>query len=455
MNTPFIGPFAKNFGRQGGRPPAVREALAGFVAGLAALAIFCARAEGEERVLGKEIYPERELLITAPAIVDSETAQYPGAWSFGGLMDALVGADNAGACVRDWLETWNGKQTVNGQEVAPRYAIYTKLILQWQQRDGYQPDPAKPWTPQMRHAPFRLLAIVNRMDLCAPAVAGTMESVQAVWRLQGREKMFLRLLGDSGSGSGGLPAIADGGYGSFGLPTAAKQAEPATAGEGRLVFGAVDVATGAPLEGGFTVILEYHLEIAQGVTTVRDWARSWHSLGAMELADPAYPAALEKLTRSFTEGKGASLAQLRTNEAAFGEGREFRQFGLLGVTLQPATLTQTPAPIFAEKNSPEQRRLNQFLREQDVLIRSGINHVPESLPERNASLPLLGGSALSPTNEPNFYWNLNKQVPREARHLFSLNTCTGCHGGETGCAEGLHIHPRAEGAEAVLSSFLR
>jgi hypothetical protein len=43
----------------------------------------------------------------------------------------------------------------------------------------------------------------------------------------------------------------------------------------------------------------------------------------------------------------------------------------------------------------------------------------------------------------------------EARHLFSLGTCNGCHGfGETG-TEFLHVSPRAPGAPSGLSGFLR
>jgi len=403
--------------------------------------------------MGKDIRPERELLITAPAILDSPAAQYPGAWSFGGLLDELVGPEAAGTCVRQWLESWNGKQKVNSQEMAPRYGIYNKVIQPWQKLDGYQPDPAKPWVPQMKHAPFRLLAIVNRMDLCAPAVAGSLNEVEEIWRMRGQEKEFFKLLGNTGGSSVGTPARS-GGYGSFCFPINPNQPEPNVAGEGRLVFGAVD-EKGAPLPGDWTVIFEYNLARSSSDATARDWAKAWHSLGSLELTDPAFPAALEKLTRAFTHGATASLAQLRSSEAAFGEGREFRQFELSNGTFSPAALTQTPAPAFGLKHSPEQRALSQFLHEQDPLIRSGINRLPTSLQTRKASVAVLGGSAIIPSNEPDFYWDMTQQVSREARHLFSLNTCTGCHAGETGCAQGLHIHPRAEGAEAVLSSFLR
>src|SRR4051812_40195719 len=66
---------------------------------LAAAAAFGPTTARAERVTGKDIHPERELLITAPAIVDSAPATYPGSWSFGCLIEHLVGPERAGGCV--------------------------------------------------------------------------------------------------------------------------------------------------------------------------------------------------------------------------------------------------------------------------------------------------------------------------------------------------------------------
>ena len=41
----------------------------------------------------------------------------------------------------------------------------------------------------------------------------------------------------------------------------------------------------------------------------------------------------------------------------------------------------------------------------------------------------------------------------EARHKFSLNTCNGCHGGETQTGF-LHVFPRSPGQVSSLSGFL-
>jgi hypothetical protein len=433
--------------------------LRGFLL-LSILALAFVACPARAAVKGKDIFPERELLITAPSVVDSPTAQYPEAWSFGGLIERLVGKDDAPGCVREWLETWTKKQKVNSHDVAPRPAIVEKLIAPWQKRDGYDPKSDKPWEPKLAHAPFRLLAIVNRIDLCAPAVAGSMKEVQDSWKAHGREKEFNKLmLGAAGQ------ATTVGGYGFSGGPGGnvrqgtPKQggvieiqiSEARSAGEGRLVFGAVDDA-GQPLEGGFTVIFEYLLT-ASNTADVREWANRWHELGNYDVANHGYAVALEKLTRSFTHAKETQLGQLRTSEACFGKGREFRQFSFSsGFT--PAELSQTPAALFNGEPSPEKRALAEFLHQQDPLIRSGIHQLPSSVPSRRSSVAVLGGSAIIPANSPGYYWDPGPTVSRDARRTFSLNTCTGCHGGETACADGLHIHPRAAGAEAVLSTFL-
>jgi hypothetical protein len=136
-------------------------------------------------------------------------------------------------------------------------------------------------------------------------------------------------------------------------------------------------------------------------------------------------------------------------------GREFRQFELNGGALRLAPLTQTPGPAFGEKHSREHRTLSEFLHEQDSLIRSGLHNLPLTLAvKKETTLPVLGGNALIPADIASFHWESGQRVTRDARRVFSLNTCNGCHAGETAC-DGLHIHPRAAGQAAQLSEFLR
>jgi hypothetical protein len=73
----------------------------------------------------------------------------------------------------------------------------------------------------------------------------------------------------------------------------------------------------------------------------------------------------------------------------------------------------------------------------------------------------LASSALPPSEDATptqatLVWNAPGLEPRllDARHLFSLTTCNGCHGGETKTSEFLHVAPRDVGERSVLSGFL-
>ena len=451
------------------------------------------------------IRPGRELFITDPKVVDDARAKYPGPWSFGGLVNELVGEDKAAECMHAWLETWVLKQTVNGFEVPVRPGIMAKVIEPWQKRDGFDPKSGKPWMPKVENAPFRLLAIVNRMDLCASQVADVLGNTRALWSKEGKLPIFEALL-DRATQSTAIP-IGDmrkkiiipallpldpaafdprtgikrahaGSFGPYGFH-AGPSGQDLAFGEGRFIFGAVD-ENGRPLEGGWTVIFEYRLPgmkepkktaaakpqekagapIPNPVRkrTLREWATQWHMLASEEAGNVVFNARLENLTRGFTHkvpwNDTPPLSQLRTSEAAFGTGREFRQFALDQDKFKLSPLAQTPAAEFAKKDGPETRVLTQFLREGAPLIRSGIHVIPEALALRDGTTPVLGGNAIIPAENPAFQWNPRQGVPAVVRRVFSLNTCTGCHAGETDCS-GLHVSPRQEGSFAVLSAFLR
>jgi hypothetical protein len=58
----------------------------------------------------------------------------------------------------------------------------------------YDPKSEEPWKPKLENAPFRLCAIVNRMDLCAPELADTVRQIAEDWRRRGWEKRFDQLI---------------------------------------------------------------------------------------------------------------------------------------------------------------------------------------------------------------------------------------------------------------------
>jgi hypothetical protein len=324
-----------------------------------------------------------ELLITSLSVVEDPVRTAPGgAWHFGTLMKAMAGNQDPSNLVRQWLKTWNTTQTVNGLTLPARPQMMTKVLGSWEQRSGGPNQPL-----DFSKAPFRLLAIVNRMDLRNPGVQ---------------------------------------------------------AGEGRFVFGVLDAA-GNPLE--FTVILEYALP---GGTpeAIQAWARDWHELGQLGLGHPDYKVKLQALTDRFAKAgvmagrpHGNALNQIRTNEVALSNLWEMREFVLTSTALQPATVKRTPD--FGFENTTA---LRDFILANQADVLAERHTVPESL----NGARFLGARAQVPEN---FFWRV-PGVASEARHKFSLNTCSGCHSRETG-TEFTHIAPRAAGQVSALSAFLR
>lgn len=213
-----------------------------------------------------DISIEKELLITDLSVVNDARASGNGPWSFGGLMTALA-AESAPALVKQWLESFERRQQVNGFPLAPRPAMRARLTKPWMAMDGAM--TFGDWTPDLANAPFRLLAIVYRPDLGVVDRDGAIRS----------------------------------------------------AGEARFVFSALDLGNRRRLDDApplpFTIILEYSLS-ASTRDDVRTRAEQWHRLRPVAFGEP-YNAALQTITDSFAgpPGVGATgrLSQIRTNEA--------------------------------------------------------------------------------------------------------------------------------------------
>jgi hypothetical protein len=324
-----------------------------------------------------------ELIINALSVVEDPVRTAPnGAWSFGTLMKALAGGQDPSTLVRNWLKTWATTQTVNAHAIPARAQILTKVLQPWEARSGGSNQPL-----DFSTAPFRLLAITNRMDQRNPGVQ---------------------------------------------------------AGEGRFVFGVLD-SLGNPMQ--FTLILEYALP-GGSPEAIQSWAHEWHELGRLGLSNPSYNAKLQALTDRFAKpgvmaGRpfGSALNQIRTNEIELADPWEMREFNLTETGLQPVTVKLTPD--FGFNNSKE---LGDFIRANEAAILAEQHVVPETFESR----PFLAAAAKMPAG---FFW-VAPGVSSEARHKFSINTCNGCHSGETGTGF-THISPRASGEASVLSPFLR
>jgi hypothetical protein len=225
-----------------------------------------------------------------------------------------------------------------------------------------------------------------------------------------------------------------------------------SAGEGRLVFG-VD----GPAFQNFNIILEYNLP-AQTADDVQSWANRWHALSSHPFPSEEYNAALEAVTRGFTDRSampsgvnGSALNEFRTNEFALSG---FSEWELRSFLLDPAT------GLFAEttvKETPDisfnnTSTLADFINQNGPAIKAEIpgandNTIPATFEGHN----FLGGSALNPF----FSWSAPGVLDPDARFHMSTNTCNGCHGPDTGTPNFQMISARSfAGQEATLAPFI-
>ena len=329
------------------------------------------------------VFADKELLITDKAVVDSEEARYPGHLSFGYVMEQLAGKDRAGTFTLEWLRLWLTDQEIN-RDTAPARPAMEGILEAWRRKDqkGDVNDPLG-WSPNLANAPFKLIAVVNRMDLLAPSMVEKLRlareaAAQQLAFLRGntlamaaplKNKAFTPLGevfhrsstelpsgftpvrfpgvkvkgGAAGTAEPEFVAGPDAASSYYGLDRTLPFLTGPGSGEGRLIFAVTD-PEGKPLEPAFTVIFEYRLpdspvhSAAQRSRTAptMEWARKWHWLGTHKEFDAHYLTDLVTVTRGFTDqGKGKNsseawspppLAQIRTNDGALDKAREFREF---------------------------------------------------------------------------------------------------------------------------------
>ena len=226
-----------------------------------------------------------ELLIRHLEVVDSEAAK-TGELSFGKLMERLAPSpEETIDLVFSLTNTWLESQEVNGVVVPALPIVSEKIIRMWKQNEGLEADfPTADWKPNLEKAPFRLLAITNRVDL--------------------------------------------------------NDLDNKSAGEGRLTFGFDH--DGA---NDFTLILEYNLP-GETEEDVIEWAQAWHALSNLDKNSNEYLESLKNIVLSFTS-QPEDLNQLRTNEG-IRDGQqghflwEMREFNLREGKFVEVTRKQSP-----------------------------------------------------------------------------------------------------------------
>ncbi|GAB2812061.1 choice-of-anchor X domain-containing protein [Ferruginibacter profundus] len=361
----------------------------------------------------------------------TQTGNIDGAWTFKTLMKNLA-ATSPGAVVTDvqlsdfvdhFFAAWLNVATINGDPVSGRIEMH-RSMQGWVNKSQTLPPPRVPvGKMDMRAIPFKLMAIVNRLDL----------------------------RGNSGYGF-------------------------SNAGEARLVFCMMRPDGCTPMP--FTIIFEYGVP-KKNCAAVKAFAQEWYDLNTLAFTDPQYNIKLQAITDQFTlagtspsKPNQNSINQVRTDEFALAVPPwELREFHLSNTThmLEPAAVKQTPANMYnAKVNNADVQRLAAYINGNEPAILANNYTVPDNF----SGHPFLGGHAftgqtsfpiISPVGMPSgiapHHWNgtvatgsafINNS---DARQIFSINTCSGCHGGETQTAFTM-IDPVPFGTQATLSGFL-
>jgi hypothetical protein len=330
------------------------------------------------------IDPARSLIIRHPSVVNDPTRTYDpctntgnpaGVWTFNHLMTEMANQPLTGVApavfTRNWLRSWEVPQGINGWTVPARLAIQPKIITPW---------PLLAGQLDMNRSPFKLVAIVNRLDL----------------------------------GRGSAPS----GYGGSG------------GGELRFVFAAVDKQGGGCSIGRFLVIFEYEVP-KRRCAEVKAWAQQWANLSLIALGSAAFNPALQALTQQVVlrntmpaKPNGNAINQIRTNEIMLAAPWELREFRFLPTStplLGETTMALTPGD---PRNGTA--AFANYINTNTAAILAGTYTVPPTW----LGPPFLGAHSFIPVPATTF-WNAPGIANLNARHKFSLNTCGACHARET------------------------
>jgi hypothetical protein len=332
-----------------------------------------------------KVISARCLVISSTKVVDDARAIGLGPWSFGQLITEVANEPATGIDPKQMVESLF--KSVGGE-------FETKGSAAWDALSSRQRTLDK--------LPFRLLAIVNRIDLRKNLVLG-------------------------GSGAGEL----------------------------RFVYGLLD-AGGKPFDS--TVIFEFAVK-RSSFNEVLAWGRQWYQLRLIDIGRPEFNPSLQQITDQYTlAGADAealpnrsALAQLRVSVG--GKNSKSWTFSEFRIDVQNTgqlvrvTTKQTPDLSFDGTNT-----INDYLNSAQIAILNDRHQVPVMFQGQK----FLGDQSNLPNQRPpKFFWK-GAMLPAsmlEARHRFSLNTCNGCHARETD-TDFFHITNRDAGAEAGLSKFL-
>jgi hypothetical protein len=428
--------------------------------------------------------PHRALLIsdlsvvndkdrTKDACLSTKSSDADKKWTFGYLIkQAANGKVSPSKFTTDWLKQWMTPDLdINGDTVEPigttdsKRKVAGEILRQWRCVSGADTCCLKMpvddrqdivlTSPEwlaceaqaakkpllMNKAPFRLLAIVNRVDLrhnrfFKEGTAGELRFVFSVLDLEMRET--------AGGPCAGLSMVNQ-----------AREPNPDP----------------SAVSGLDTIILEYAVDMKKP-SDVKGWAKRWFDLGRKTMGSSTYLSTLQGITDTIVKANagaaknrpnGSELIRIRTNESIDDCNWQLREFVLDKNAKVPvaATVKQTPHPRYADESCGilDAQDFGDELGSWVGANETDVENETYVLPNLD---PLNGGEHLAGGESSHViaggFWDVGATifglgVSPKARHKFSLNTCTGCHGRETD-TQFAHIEPRVSSQAATLSGFL-
>ena len=439
------------------------------------------------------IIKQNSLFITDLSVVEdpartfnvvSGTGNPSGVWTFSTMISNMANFSMTGIHPKDLMHSWFmnyvNPVVVNGQTISERRQIINLFIAPWFLKIGIVPNLSSvtasnwdslwniaPESALLKTAPFKLMAIVNRLDLRGNSgYAGSFNNA-------GETRFIFTLIDPNKGDSAGTRGLGNNGL-ITGMP-------PLQVGN---EFGGANLIDWK----GMNVIFEYG-NTEKNLCDLVKFANEWVNLSTMTLGSATYNTALEAITRTVIDanaapGKinGSAINRVRTNERIFDTASpidiptwelsdwEFRQFELQKTGLfAQVTLTNTPvnaANAINNNGSGTDMSIASFVptiplntADQDNLMNwafsspaiiANILNGNQSIPAVFGTRPLLSGGARVDFEYPH-YLDLNWKstapnytafvasghpVPGNAmykqfRQQLSLGTCQGCHAGET------------------------
>lgn len=257
------------------------------------------------------------------------------------------------------------------------------------------PDRVATTPLAMNKAPFRLLAIVNRPDLRKVRYFGEGNAGELRFVFQ-----ILNPMVRDRDGSGACTGLDGPGT-------------SATEGDNQLV------------------ILEY----AANKADPKAYERQWEALNTLTLNSSTYRNQLQAITDSVVNSGAApsnvnqsALIRIRTNTTVTNSTWILREFMIAtNKGLEPVEVKQTPLPQLNDHpDASNDPLLSNWVNANQTPILNQTHRVPPTY--QGQRLLAFKGENL----QFNTFWQMAGVSNNDVRHKLSLNTCSGCHGLETG-----------------------